>query len=343
MKPNIYRILFLFALTIMALSAFAVDIPIVIQGKSGKALAEAIRNYCKPTTYLDSDFGANGIWAAFRTTDSDAEGKVIDRYSTTRRDFPTDPTSPVSGMTIDRIVCTDWWVEDKSADNHPYFDLFNVFPADAPVADHKKNYPPGIVTAAEYDNGTWMAGKGEIYGIEVNIYEPSDAYKGDFARAIMYVAVMYPCKLWSNLGENFFDDNTFPTLNTYAKQLLLKWHAEDPVSDLERSRNNAVEAIQGNRNPFVDYPEIVDHIWGDKSDEDFVIENELHPLKASYRISEKSIDLVSPYVPDDASWTIDGKNVLTKSVKPTDLGIGIHELKFNSPTLSGKLKIEITE
>jgi hypothetical protein len=43
--------------------------------------------------------------------------------------------------------------------------------------------------------------------------------------------------------------------------LLGKWHENDPVSQKETDRNNAVYTIQNNRNPFVDHPEWVYAIW----------------------------------------------------------------------------------
>jgi hypothetical protein len=46
--------------------------------------------------------------------------------------------------------------------------------------------------------------------------------------------------------------------------LMLKWHREDPVSPKELNRNNAIYAHQKNRNPFIDYPELVEYIWGTK-------------------------------------------------------------------------------
>lgn len=332
---------FVSALTDFA--ALAVDIPTVLQGKSGKDLAVAIRNYCAPTSYLGSEYGESGIWCAFRTTDINSDGTIIDRYSTARPVFPPDNCSPVPSMVIDRIVATSWYSLFSDLAKLVEFDLYNVIPADAAVATHKKNYPPGIVEIADYDNGTWKAGKGFIFGIEANMYEPADEYKGDFARAILYVTAVYPCKLWDNLGTNFFDDNDFPTLNDYSRQLLLKWHSDDPVSDIERRRNDAVETIQGNRNPFVDYPHLTDHIWGDKADEEFIIDNEPHPLKPSYRLHDDAIDLVSPHIPADAIWSIDGIPATKKSYKPTELGPGSHELRFNSSNFSGKIIIVITQ
>ena len=47
--------------------------------------------------------------------------------------------------------------------------------------------------------------------------------------------------------------------------MMLNWNAKDPVSDKERNRNDSVYASrQKNRNPFIDYPELVDYVYGDK-------------------------------------------------------------------------------
>jgi endonuclease I len=43
--------------------------------------------------------------------------------------------------------------------------------------------------------------------------------------------------------------------------LFLEWHEDDPVDNFEIQRNNRIYAYQGNRNPFIDYPEYVDRIF----------------------------------------------------------------------------------
>jgi hypothetical protein len=47
--------------------------------------------------------------------------------------------------------------------------------------------------------------------------------------------------------------------------VLLIWHKKDPVDDFERNRNEVIYSYQNNRNPFIDYPEFVDLIWGEKA------------------------------------------------------------------------------
>ena len=66
-----------------------------------------------------------------------------------------------------------------------------------------------------------------------------------------------------------YEKSEYPTLKPWAVELLLKWHAQDPVSEKEIARNNAVYAIQGNRNPFIDYPRLADFVWGDSVDFSF--------------------------------------------------------------------------
>ena len=53
-------------------------------------------------------------------------------------------------------------------------------------------------------------------------------------------------------------------LTEYSLSFLLDWHHQDPVSQKEIDRNQAVYGIQNNRNPFIDYPELVEYIWGNR-------------------------------------------------------------------------------
>ena len=60
--------------------------------------------------------------------------------------------------------------------------------------------------------------------------------------------------------------NRYPVYTTWAVNLLLKWHRQDPVSSKEIERNEAVYAHQHNRNPFIDHPDMAEHIWGEYKD-----------------------------------------------------------------------------
>ena len=108
----------------------------------------------------------------------------------------------------------------------------------------------------------------------VKIYEPLDEVKGDIARALFYMATRYDEDLHLAFGLDKLGENTIGNL-----EVLLEWNELDPVDQFEIHRNNLIfNNIQYNRNPFIDYPEWANAIWGDgvanvRVDEPCLIEN----------------------------------------------------------------------
>jgi endonuclease I len=88
-------------------------------------------------------------------------------------------------------------------------------------------------------------------------YEPHDDVKGDVARILLYMIVMYDyLELVNNpSGSEVYQMGVLETL--------LEWHIIDPVDDFELNRNNVIYFYQGNRNPFIDRSDYVDLIWGE--------------------------------------------------------------------------------
>jgi len=85
-------------------------------------------------------------------------------------------------------------------------------------------------------------------------YLPRAQDRGDIARILFYMVVKY---------SRYSLVDSAPSVNQMAKfSVLLLWHEQDPVDDFERTRNNKIYEYQKNRNPFIDYPEFVDLIWG---------------------------------------------------------------------------------
>lgn len=85
-----------------------------------------------------------------------------------------------------------------------------------------------------------------------NYFEPNDCSKGDVARIFFYMLIRY--------SET---DSNYPITRTaQSLELMLEWHLLDPVDDLERVRNERAYQYQGNRNPFIDYPEFAEVLWG---------------------------------------------------------------------------------
>ena len=99
------------------------------------------------------------------------------------------------------------------------------------------------------------------------MFEPIDEFKGDIARAYFYMATRYQDRLanWqgnSSEANAALNGTTTQVFESWLLQLLKQWHVQDPVSQKERDRNDAAYQYQGNRNPFVDYPQFVSAIWG---------------------------------------------------------------------------------
>ena len=229
--------------------------------KGGAALKTALHELIKNHKKISYGSGEDKTWGAFYTTDAVVENgkrRVLDMYSAEKRYFGS-KGSAVSGMNIEHSVAKSWW---GGTENNAYCDIHHLNPSDQNANSRKSNYPLGELTSVSWDNGVTFVGKANIDGSSENAYEPCDEYKGDFARVFMYMFTCYQDLTWKYTWMNY-EKSTYPTLKPWAVKLLLKWHKQDPVSEKEVNRNNAVYAVQGNRNPFVDYPQLADYVWGD--------------------------------------------------------------------------------
>jgi len=99
-------------------------------------------------------------------------------------------------------------------------------------------------------------------------FEPRPEVKGDVARMLFYMAVRY--EGYDGYPDLELSETIMPsTDNTPFHGILstlLEWHRNDPVDSWEENRNNIIYYdYQDNRNPFIDHPEIAEHLWGDKT------------------------------------------------------------------------------
>jgi len=130
-----------------------------------------------------------------------------------------------------------------------YNDYHNLYPVNQNNANAvRSNKPLGKVITVISSYG------GAKYGLDSRgkqVYEPRDSHKGNAARAIFYMATAYN----SIDGNNWsipdpIDAFTVP----YGQEetILKQWHWMDPVDEEEMARNDYIESIQNNRNPFID-------------------------------------------------------------------------------------------
>lgn len=209
----------------------------------------------------------SSLWTHFETTDKKANGRVWDMYSDTpvgtppyEYDFVTDQCGNYSGENScynrEHSFPKSWFNDDPPMNT----DLFHLYPTDGYVNGRRSNYPYGEVGSASWTslNGSKL-GPSVTPGYAGKVFEPIDAYKGDFARTYFYMAVRYYGEDGGWPGSDMVDG---AQPKAWALEMLRNWDREDPVSEKETARNNAVYGIQGNRNPFIDRPWFSGLIWG---------------------------------------------------------------------------------
>lgn len=79
------------------------------------------------------------------------------------------------------------------------------------------------------------------------VFEPADEYKGDFARTYFYMATIYQDLTWKH--TYMVSSNTYPTLNTWSINLLLRWHHQDPVSEKKHGATTLSTACRTTATP----------------------------------------------------------------------------------------------
>ena len=229
-------------------------------GKSGYALKTALHQIIRDHASLSYD----ALWDAFRTTDVREDGYVWDMYSDCDFRFGSNQCGNYKqeGDCYNREHSfPKSWFDDARP---MYTDLFHLYPTDGYVNGRRSNNPFGEVDVPDYTSQAGCKlGPNATPGYSGTVFEPLDEYKGDFARTYFYMATCYEDRIasWGSCPIcNGTDDQSF---DDWAVDLLLKWNEQDPVSDKERARNDAVYVYQENRNPFIDYPELAGKIWGD--------------------------------------------------------------------------------
>lgn len=260
-KNGFKRLFYLWLLLVIFTGLIPAQIPAGYyynaRNKQKDVLKTALHQLATPQRVLRYGSGAGYTWEGFFYTDQNQDGSVIDMYSPIVRYF--DGFKSVSGMHIEHAFPKSWW----GGNEWPvYKDLFHLYPSDGPINMSKSNNPLGVVTGTPTsDNGVSKVGPATYPGYTGNVFEPANEFKGDFARSYFYVVTVYQ-DLASFWNSPMLNKNTYPVWKPWAIELLKQWHEQDPVSIKEILRQEEVFKIQGNRNPFIDYPDLVNYIWG---------------------------------------------------------------------------------
>ena len=226
------------------------------------------------------ELGYGNLWTYYEKVDylsaTNSQGKhqVMDYYSDEVNYFNGNGTA-VNGMNKEHVAPQSWWTGGTSVAVGN--DLIQVIPSESKANNAKGNYPLGVVKGAVSYPSNSSANTRMKTGKDASgkmVFEPCDEYKGDFARIYFYVATCYPYVNWQNRTDVnvSFRQEDYPTIKADILPMLLEWSKNDPVCEWEITRNERVYNEQLNRNPFVDFPNLAEYIWGDSVDFEFNID-----------------------------------------------------------------------
>jgi endonuclease I len=152
-------------------------------------------------------------------------------------------------------------------------DAHHLLPTDGRVNGFRSNNPFGIVgtnlvSQSGITNPTMNGSKlgngintGVAAGYSNLVFEPINEFKGDIARIYFYFVTRYQNDI-PNWNFAMFNGTSNVSISNPFLNILYQWHIQDPVSQKEIDRNNAIYNYQGNRNPYIDNPQWVATVWG---------------------------------------------------------------------------------
>lgn len=147
-----------------------------------------------------------------------------------------------------QLNCEHTWPQSKFTGAFPTemqkSDMHHLFPTDSKANSTRGNFEFADVTENRNLKNCDSSKSGPSVTSGGNTYfEPPTSHKGNVARALFYFSVRYKMPI-GDAQEEF----------------LRRWNQLDPVDDEEMARNSAIEKLQGNRNPFIDRPELIEQI-----------------------------------------------------------------------------------
>lgn len=211
-----------------------------------------------------------------------------------------------------------FWNSHADSLRHGFSDAFALRVADGPENSVRSNQNYG---PAAYDGPTETAG----------------SFYGDAARGVLFLDIRYN---GLSVVEGYPSTDIIGELGDL--QTMIEWNQIDPPDDFEMNRNNIIYNWQKNRNPFIDYPDLVDYIWGDKVGEVWhqpdmnLTRNELKNTKIYPNPTSQGIYVSG--IKDNTTmeiFSMNGRKLKSKSVEnqayvELNLNTGIYLLKIFS-------------
>lgn len=221
----------------------------------------------------------------------------------------------------EHLVPRSWWAKTTDYDTYALnSDLVHVFPTDYLANSQRGNNPlDNVVSNSWTNNAGARLGRSEHYG-NVTAFEVPDEYKGDVARVYFYVVTTYrnvQLNLANGGRQMFSFSGGVSTFTSTARQLMLQWAEQDPISDKEIKRNNDIHNKQGNRNPFIDLPDLYRYLWGDKINQPYHLPTGLYlveELNFSIETEGLNLTITTPSEQMVAIYDITGQVVYMQNI-----------------------------
>ncbi len=171
-----------------------------------------------------------------------------DRYC--NKEYARKDIAPGSIPGVDILNCEHTWPQSRFSRSFPTNlqkgDLNHLYGVSSTANSLRSSYPFGEVSSGGHPSSgcdVSTLGKSAAPGGGPLVFEPPQEHKGNVARALFYFSVRYKLPI-----------------DPKQEAVLRQWHKDNPVDEADRERNEKVFKIQNNRNPFVDFPELVDDI-----------------------------------------------------------------------------------
>ena len=319
----------------------------IAENKSDQSLRSALHNIIDDHTAYSYTSSSTDTWDILKESDADPNNANNVLLVYTRESVNgTQEYASGSGWNREHV-----WAKsrgDFGTATVAGTDVHNLRASNINVNSTRSNYNFDDCTSSSCENTF-----GNYYSSSALVFEPRDEDKGDVARIIFYMDIRYE-------GDNGELDleMTESLLSTSSRiprhgvrSTLLEWHALDPVDDFERNRNNVIYDYQGNRNPFIDHPELVEYLWGDKQNQQWNsslsissdLEDEIfipNPVKTEYLNLERDINFSQIELIDMQGKVIRQLSGYVNRIQmPTSKGIYFLNLKHDNKVILKKLVI----
>ena len=177
----------------------------------------------------------------FEARDTTLDRRVVTCVYSGENKIYTEPFDfTQNGYSREHTYCHSWMPTNPAQSLPEYSDYHHLFPSNLNNANIlRSNNPLGEVIN---QTSSFLACKSGTNSNGQTVFEPRDEHKGDAARAILYQAICY----------NSISGNNWALPTSQDQTILKQWHFQDPPDNWEIARNDFIDSLQGNRNPFID-------------------------------------------------------------------------------------------